>query len=425
MYRFTIRDLQTSKASGAVARFLNWRRWVRGYLRRFVCRFSGQRERFHIDAGESTPVVHSRAMARIAYFISPHGFGHAARACAVMAEMVRLLPGVHFDLFTEVPEWFFTESLPECFSYHRLSSDVGIVQLSPFVEDLDATVERLDLSPLADSSAVGAIARELRTHKFGLVVCDIAPLGLAAAARAGMPSVLVENFTWDWIYSEIPEAPSRLRDHGSRMAEIFSSADLRIQTEPECERIPRAIRVSPVARRPKLTRREVRSRLRVPDDEKMVVVSMGGVPWDSGGFSALEHTDGSWIVVPGGTKGGTKRRGRLILLPFHADIYHPDLVAASDAVVSKLGYSTVAEAYCTASALAYVERARFPESPVLARWVEANLVSARIEEKDLQSGVWLEAVDTLLEVTRRTPEGRNGARQAVEIILERFGSPLR
>ena len=390
-----------------------------------LCRFSGQRERIHFEAGESTRVVHSRAMARIAYFISPHGFGHAARACAVMAEMVRLRPGVYFDLFTEVPEWFFQESLPECFAYRRLASDVGIVQLSPFVEDLDATVERLDLSPLADSWAVGAIAQELRTHKYGLVVCDIAPLGLAAAARAGIPSVLVENFTWDWIYSSISDAPARLRDHGSRMAEIFSSADLRIQTEPECERLSRATRVAPVARQPMLTRQEVRSGLGVPDDEKMIVVSMGGVPWDSGGFSAPEHTAGAWIVVPGGTEGGAKRRGRLLLLPFHADIYHPDLVAASDVVVSKLGYSTVAEAYCAASALAYVERARFPESPVLARWVEANLVSARIEENDLESGVWLEAVDTLLKVPRRTPKNRNGARQAAEIILEKFGSPLR
>ena len=73
---------------------------------------------------------------------------------------------------------------------------------------------------------------------------------------------------------------------------------------------------------------------------------------------------------------------------------------------------------------AYVERARFPESPVLARWVEANLVSAKIEENDLDRGVWLKAVDKLLEVPRRRPEVRNGARRAAEIILEKFGSNL-
>jgi len=363
-------------------------------------------------------------MARVAYFVSPHGFGHAARACAVMAEMVRLRPGIQFDLFTEVPEWFFADSLPKCFSYRRLSSDVGMVQLSPFIEDLDATVDRLDHSPLADPSAVGALAGELRARSCDLVVSDIAPLGLATAKRAGIPSVLVENFTWDWIYFNIEEAPSRLRDHGHRMAEIFALADLRIQTEPECERLPAAFRVAPVARFPKLTRAEVLSRLAVPDNEKMVVVSMGGVPWDSRGFSAFEHADGAWIVVPGGTEGPARRRGRLLLLPFHADIYHPDLVAASDAVVSKLGYSTVAEAYCGASALAYVERSRFPESPVLARWVEANMVAAKIEKDDLESGAWLEVVDELFTAPPKNSDRQNGATEAAEIILKSYGSNL-
>ena len=424
LHRFEIRVLSMWRALPIGLDFLSAGWTVEGCSCVFARPFPGHRERVRFEAKPSTLVVHSRAMARVAYFVSPHGFGHAARACAVVAEMVHLRPGVRFDLFTEVPEWFFADSLPECYVYHRLSSDVGMVQLSPFLEDLDATVDRLDLSPLADSSTVEAIARDLRTHDFGLVVCDIAPLGLAAAARAGIPSVLVENITWDWIYSQIPQAPSRLRDHGTKMAEIFSSADLRIQTVPECERVSRAIRVSPVARQPRLTRRKVRSTLGVPDDENMVVVSMGGVPWDSGGFSALERTDGPWIVVPGGAEGEANRHGRLLLLPFHADIYHPDLVAASDVVVSKLGYSTVAEAYCCASALAYVERARFPESPVLARWVETNLVSAKIEENDLASGAWLKAVDKLLEVPRRRPEVRNGARQAAEIILEKFGSNL-
>jgi UDP-N-acetylglucosamine:LPS N-acetylglucosamine transferase len=148
------------------------------------------------------------------------------------------------------------------------------------------------------------------------------------------------------------------------------------------------------------------------------------VPWDSGGFSAFDHTGGPWIVVPGGTQGGTRRRGRLLLLPFHADIYHPDLVSASDAVVSKLGYSTVAEAYCAASALAYVERARFPESPVLARWVEANMLAARVEEDALKSTAWLDSIDRLLTTPPKSPDRPNGSAAAAEIIVERFQSVL-
>ena len=34
-------------------------------------------------------------------------------------------------------------------------------------------------------------------------MCDISPLGLMVAERAGLPSVLVENFTWDWLYAPL------------------------------------------------------------------------------------------------------------------------------------------------------------------------------------------------------------------------------
>jgi len=363
-------------------------------------------------------------MGRVAYIVSPHGFGHAARSCAVMAEMHRQCPGIHFEIFTEVPKWFFSESLPDCFSYHRHASDVGLVQLSPLVEDLEATSERLDRSRWDDLATQKRLAARLQKNGCTVVIADISPLGLAAAAYAGVPSVLIENFTWDWIYLNHPDAPSSLRRHGRRMARIFAAADLRIQTEPVCEPASAAVTVSPVARSPRLERGTVRTRLGVPSDEAMIVVSMGGVPWNYGEFTAFNHSEGAWIVVPGGSKRAARRHGRLIMLPFHADIYHPDLVAASDLVVAKLGYSTVAEAYRASTALAYVGRPRFPESPVLARWVEEHTAAAEIGEDALQNGVWRAAADELLKVPRRKPDQANGAVRAAEVILDRFGSVI-
>jgi hypothetical protein len=363
-------------------------------------------------------------MGRVAYIVSPHGFGHAARSCAVMAEMHRQCPVLHFEIFTAVPKWFFSESLSDCFSYHSLASDVGLAQRSPLVEDLETTSERLDRSRWDDLATQRKLAARLQKIGCTVVVADISPLGLAAAACAGIPTVLIENFTWDWIYLLHPDAPSRLRRHARRMAQIFAAAELRIQTEPVCEPASAAVTVSPVARSPRLERGTVRASLGVPSDEAMIVVSMGGVPWDYGEFTDFNHSDGPWIVIPGGSERAVRRHGRLIMLPFHADIYHPDLVAASDLVVAKLGYSTVAEAYHAGTALAYIGRPRFPESPVLARWVEEHMVAAEIGEDALRNGIWLAAANELLEVPRRKPDQANGAVQAAETILERFGSVI-
>jgi hypothetical protein len=340
-----------------------------------------------------------------------------------MAEMRRLRPTIHFEVFTAVPKWFFSDSLPNCFSYHHLASDVGLIQSSPLVEDLEATVDRLD-EAWHDNSAAQKLGAELSELRCSMTVVDISPVGLTAAAAASIPSVLVENFTWDWIYATYPDAPSRLREHGRRLTEVFTTADLRIQAEPVCDASSTAVGVPPIARSPKLEKEAIIHQLGIPAGEPMIVVSMGGVPWDYSGFSEIEHSRGAWVVVPGGAEGSIRRHGRVILLPFHADIYHPDLVAASDVVVSKLGYSTVAEAYRAGAALAYVGRPRFPESPVLARWVQENMVAAEIEEEALRSGGWLAAADELLESPRRKPDDANGANRAAEIIVERFASVL-
>ncbi len=358
-------------------------------------------------------------MSSLAYFISPHGFGHAARASAVMAEVNRRRPGTRFELFTEVPRWFFSESLPPCFTYHRLASDVGLVQRSPLEEDLEATVIRLDAALLVNPRAIEDLEEELRRLGCRMVIADISPLGIAVADRLGMPSVLVENFTWDWIYAGYPEAPQDLLRHGLEMAEIFARADLRIQAEPVCNPITDVTRVPPVARVPQNPRAEVRRLLEVPEGDSMVLLSMGGIRWDYGFLGEVEDQDRAWIVVPGGSR-TVERRGRLILLPFHAGIYHPDLVCAADLVVGKLGYSTVAEVFLAGAAYAYVARSRFPESPILETFVRNHLASVEISQEVFRKGTWLDRVGHLLNLRPRESGSANGAEAAAEAILARL-----
>ena len=68
------------------------------------------------------------------------------------------------------------------------------------------------------------------------------------------------------------------------------------------------------------------------------------------------------FVIPGGADDYLWQEN-LVLLPHHSRFYHPDLVAAADAVVGKVGYSTVAETFHAGAPLGYVPRTRFRESP--------------------------------------------------------------
>jgi len=100
----------------------------------------------------------------------------------------------------------------------------------------------------------------------------------------------------------------------------------------------------------------------------MVLVTLGGMTGDLPLPRAGEGPADAVYVLPG-TSNEVRREGQRVRLPHHAALYHPNLIAASDAVVGKLGYSTVAETYHAGVPFGYVPRAGFRESPVMAEFV--------------------------------------------------------
>ncbi|MFN7943371.1 MAG: hypothetical protein U0X73_17395 [Thermoanaerobaculia bacterium] len=347
--------------------------------------------------------------------VSPHGFGHAARAAAVLAALARRAPGLELEIWSAVPEWFFRESLATPFRYRAIALDVGLVQRSAVEEDPAATVEALER--LFAGDAIERRAREIEALAPAVVLCDLAPLALAAAGRAGVPSVLIENFTWDWIYAGYLAAEPRLAPWIDRLAEIFAGANLRLEAEPVCVPFPGARSMPPIARRPRATPDAVRRRLDVAPGQALVLVSLGGIAWSFENLARWESAAGIEFVVPGGAE-REERRGRLHLLPHHSPVHHPDLVAAADVVVGKLGYSTVAESLAAGSRYLYLPRPAFRESAVLARFVDRHLPSEEIALAEFRSGAWVERLPALLGLRRPEPGAADGAERAAEAILE-------
>ena len=365
-----------------------------------------------------------RTCVPVAVVVSAHGFGHAARACAVIEAMAERRSNLRIEIFTTVPRWFFAESLTAPFSLHRFTADVGLVQRTPLEEDLKATADRLDRLLDPERGRIERLAERIGRLRCRAVLADIAPLGIAAARRLEIPAVLVENFTWDWIYDGYGGREPRLARHGAALAALSATADLHVQTEPACRPVGSALAVPPVARRRRAAPAAVRRSLGLPDQARLVVLTMGGVGWTYRGLASVERHRRAWFAVPGGAQ-RTRRRGRVVLLPFHSQLFHPDLVQAADVVVGKLGYSTVAETFQARSAMAFIARPRFRESAVLAEFVRRTTPSIEITEADFDDGSWIDAVDGLLDAPRPGELRVNGAPAAAAAILERFGGLLR
>ncbi len=355
----------------------------------------------------------------IAGFISYHGFGHASRAAAVMAALARFLPEVRLELFTDCPAWIFADSLGATFGYHPLKTDIGMVQRSPLEEDPAATAAALDAWLPWDTAHLESLGQALQRLKCRLVLCDISPLGLAVARRAGLPAVLIENFTWDFIYAGYFSAAPGLRPHADFFQRIYTRADLHLQTEPLCRPAVGAVRVPPIARAPRTKPGQIRRYLKVPADAPLVLLSLGGVPDRFHFLSRLPRRIDAYIVIPG-ADGVSSPHPRVIPLPTRSEHFHPDLLQAADLLIGKAGYSTIAEAWLTGTPFGYIPRPQSPESPALERFLQTHLASHPISAEDYTGGRWLCLLPDLLRLPRRRPPEENGADTVARLLAEKY-----
>jgi UDP-N-acetylglucosamine:LPS N-acetylglucosamine transferase len=352
---------------------------------------------------------------RIAYFVSPHGFGHAARAAAVSQAVWDIDPTVQFEIFTTVPSWFFRESLSAPFTWHHLPTDVGLVQKSAFQADLNATVRSLkDFLPFP-AALIAAIAARVKALNCRLIICDIAPMGVLVGKEIGIPSVLVENFTWDWIYQQYAPTDGRFNQYIDYLQSLFEAADYHIQTEPVCSPGQVALTASPVSRKEKTSAQKTKARLGLPAAAKIILITTGGIPQSYGFQAKLNKLQNIYFVMPGAGP-QMKSRDNLIILPHHSDLYHPDLVNAADVVIGKAGYSTVAEVYHAGVPFGYVTRSNFRESGPLAAFIEREINCISMDEAEFASGDWIAKAENLLNLARRQPSRSNGADQIGRFI---------
>lgn len=350
---------------------------------------------------------------RIGCCITPHGFGHAARAAAVIEEL-SLQVQAEFVLVTTVPRWFFSDSLTCRFTYRPMLTDIGLVQTNSLQENLHKTRIALDDFYPVSKKRISEAAE--RFAGCDLIICDIAPLGILAAQRLAVPSVLLENFTWDWIYSGYVQDCSGLQPHIDYLRDLFSQASYHLQSTPVCQPFEKGDAIPPISRATRTDRFEIRRDLHVEDDEKLVLVTMGGVSGDAYALEPLRDVDG-FVFVLGGYGQEPRRADNIRCLAKESEYYHPDLVAAADVVVGKAGYSTLAEVYNAEVSYGYILRDQFPESALLADFIEHNMKGLEIAAADLQSGRWVRQLDALTSLQPVGDTLENGAATAARSIL--------
>ena len=173
---------------------------------------------------------------KIGAFITSHGFGHGTRTCAVLNEVAKSR-SCKFDIFSTLPNWFFIHNLPELdLELHNIQTDVGLVQKSPFIHDLTETLKQLEKFTQFNNRDFLECLKIVRNKDFDLLISDISPVGLEIGKQMGIPSTLIENFTWNWIYQEYCYSHLGFNRINEILEKSYSYADLHIQASPICQK---------------------------------------------------------------------------------------------------------------------------------------------------------------------------------------------
>ena len=360
----------------------------------------------------------SKTSPRFAFFVTPHGFGHASRAVAVAESLTRRLPTCQFEFFTTVPKHHIAASV-ENFHYQTLDCDIGLVQIDALRVDLSKTLQRLNSFLPFDPTEVQRLVDYLKHQCCIAVISDISPLGLQVARAAALPSVLIENFTWDWIYQGYALRYPEMGNHAAYLSSIFACADLHLQCQPICHTKPDGVLTSPVSRRFQKDPATVRSQLGLSLATKMVFISMGGTPHSLPDLEMLAKHYGDIAFVIAGHYPTRVTPSNIRLLPIDTPLFHPDLVRSANVVIGKVGYSTIAEVYQAGVPFGYFSRRKSPEMPPLLSFLKENIQGIHFTDDDYQTNAWLDHLSTLLSMPNidRSKEP-NGADQCADEITK-------
>ena len=355
-------------------------------------------------------------MPRACLYVSGHGFGHAARVQAVVERLLRR-PGWSVELRSSTPRWFFDWVLgPRCVLHH-VELDPGVVQGHVFHHDLPATLQAwTSLLARADELIEGE-ARHLRGGGFDVVLGDVVPLAFPAAARAGLPSLAMGNFTWDWILSGYLKQEPALEPVVRQLRAMYRQAGayLRLPMSHPTEVFAHQRRLPLVARQAVQPAAEVRQQLGLTADQQLVLLSFGGVGFDSINFDQLARFPAArcfWDcarTLPG-----------VLLSVADGGVRYTDLIRAADVILTKPGYSIIAEAVAQQTPLACVSRDGFRESPMLERYLQAQgWPTATLGLQSLQDGSWIEPAMELASQRHEFPRiAVDGAEQAARALVE-------
>ncbi len=350
--------------------------------------------------------------------ISQHGLGHLAQAAPVLNALRKQQPDLALTIWSGLSPAALHARIEGPFTHRHESADVGLLMHDAMRVDIEASHAAYHAFHADWPARVKHEADWLLKQAFDQVFSDVAYLPLAAAAEAGVPSVALCSLNWaDISQAYLAEMPDMLRVF-AQIHTAYAAAGVFLQPTPSMP-MPQLVcrqAIAPIAAVGCNRRQELNRTLSLAADSKLVLLGFGGVAYSGKGH--LPRIQGViWLTPDDWPNEAADVRSDQVSFS-RTGFQFLDLLASSDALITKVGYGSFVEATAHAVPVLYLDRTDWPETPYLAEWLLQHGTAAVIEEARLFSDRLGVALHALWQLPRKAAIEAGGAEQAAGCLIQ-------
>jgi hypothetical protein len=342
--------------------------------------------------------------------ITGHGFGHVAQTAPILNLLYERMPHLRLTVRSTVPPGHLRSRIKVPFEHLPSEGDIGMVMSSALdvrLEDSRAAYRAFH----ADWDArVAGEARRLHELKADAVFSNVGYLPLAGAQRLGIPNAALCSLNWFDIYCHYAGNEAI----AAQILGCYANANGFLRATPgmAMESLPNLVPLAPIAAVGRDRRDELDRHLRLSKEEKLVLVSMGGIA-SRLPMERWPRIDGvRWLVQ---ASWQVTHPDAIVLESLAMDF--GDLLASCDVLLCKPGYGSFIEAACSGTPVLFVNRPDWPEAPALVEWLHRHGVCREIPREQLESGIIAEELAGLFAAPQVPPPQPDGAAQAADWLM--------
>jgi hypothetical protein len=359
---------------------------------------------------------------RLLVCISAHGFGHVAQTAPIINELHARMPHVRITVRSMVRLEYLRSRIRVPFDHAGDSGDagdIGMLMSSALDVDAEASADAYRAFHRDWEASVMHEAAALRELKPDFVLANVGYLPLAGAYHAGIPCAAMSSLNWADIFAHYCGHLAGARQIITHMEDAYGRAEAFLRLTPGMpmnERY-RLQGIGPVANVGRFRRDEINARLNLPPGRKVVLVSLGGIA----GQLPTDHwprLHGVTWLVPASWRSGHPDACALESL----GMSFGDILASADTLICKPGYGSFVEAACSGVPVLYSRRDDWPETAVLAAWLDKHGECREVSRTALESGDFAAALQHLLARPKPLPVVPAGIIDAVDWLETRLGS---